>query len=197
MELLIFCPFVIFFGLFLILIIGVIIYGLRRREVRAQRWRLFASQTGLIFEPGGLGKGMRVSGDYRGHRVVLDTFSHDTGYSAGSHSYPYTRISIGITNPANLDFNIQEKRLLLPPRDVFQIGDEQVDKRFTLSGRSQENTRDIFSDINIRHRILQTRSFNVEVQGPQLVFSRPGIETNLDYLIFLLDLMCDLTDYIG
>ena len=43
MELLIFCPFVIFFGLFLILIIGVIIYGLRRGEVRAQRWRLFAS----------------------------------------------------------------------------------------------------------------------------------------------------------
>ena len=197
MELLIFCPFVIFFGLFLILIIGVIIYGLRRREVRAQRWRLFASKTGLIFEPGGLGKEMRVSGDYRSHRVVLDTFSHDTGYGAGSHSYPYTRISIGITNPANLDFNIQEKRLLLPPRDVFQIGDEQVDKRFTLSGRSQENTRDIFSDINFRHRILQTRSFNVEVQGLQLVFSRPGIEANLDYLIFLLDLMCDLTDYIG
>lgn len=43
MELLIFCLFVIFFGLFLILIIGLIMYGLRLSEMRMERWRLFAS----------------------------------------------------------------------------------------------------------------------------------------------------------
>jgi len=197
MELLIFCPFVIFFGLFLILIIGVIIYGLRRREVRAQRWRLFASQTGLIFEPGGIGKEMRVSGNYRGHRVVLDTFSHHTGYSRGSHNYPYTRINIEITNRTNIELKIQEKKLLFLPKNTLEIGDEQIDKRFTISGQSSEVASGIFADPNLRQRILQARSFNVEVQGPQLVFSRPSIETNLDYLVFLLDLMCDLANYIG
>ena len=197
MELLIFCPFVIFFGLFLILIIGVIIYGLRRGEARAQRWRLFASQTGLIFEPGGLGKEMRVSGNYRGHRVVLDTFSHDTGYSAGSHSYPYTRINIEITNRTNIELRIQEKKLLFLPKNTLEIGNEQIDKRYTISGQSSEVARGIFADPNLRQRILQAHSFNVEVNSSQLIFSQPGIETNLDYLVFLLDLMCDLTDYIG
>lgn len=146
MELLIFCPFVIFFGLFLILIIGVIIHGLQRGEVRAQRWQLFASQTGLIFEPGGLGKEIRVSGNYRGFRVVLDTFTHHTGYSRGSHNYPYTRIKIEITNRANIELKIQEKKLFFLLKNTLQIGDEQIDKRFTISGQSPEVVKGIFTD---------------------------------------------------
>ena len=195
MELLIFCPFVIFFSLFIILAIGIILYGIQRSQVRTERWQLFASQTGLIFEAGGLVKEMRVSGNYRGYQVLIDTFSHHTGYST-SHSYPYTRISITITNAMSVDLKIQKNRPLFLSKDTFQINDSQIDQLFIFSGSSYEMARNIFTDINLRHRILQTRSLNLEIAGQNLIYTHPGVEKDVDRLIFLLELMCDLAKYV-
>jgi len=195
MELMIFCPFAAFFSIFVLLIIGLIAYGIQQNQTRNKHWQVFASRSGLTFEAGGLGKAMQISGVYFGYQVVLDTFSHHIGYSPG-RSYYYTRVKVFLVKEAIIDLKIQEKHtFLIHKGDTLKTGDEQIDRRFSISGRSGELAQSIFINFDLRQRILQARSFNIEISGQCLTFTQPGIEKDVDYLTYLLDLLCDLASF--
>jgi hypothetical protein len=168
-----------------------------RWRVRLRAWSELAARSGLSLEPGNLFSPPRVSGAYRGHHLRLDTFSRGTSKNRTT----YTRIVVHLDNRAGV-------RLALYQEDVFnkigkmfgqkdvQTGDEEIDRRFMIRCEPEMFAARLFTSINLRSKLLQARSLNLSVEGPELYFEQRGAETNGEYLQFLFDMLIDLAEFV-
>jgi hypothetical protein len=184
-------PFLIVVGV--LVLFAVLAY--LRRLARQQAWSELAARTGLTFEPGGLFSPMRITGTYRGHPLTLDTFTR----RSGKNSTTYTRIMLSVNNPSALTLAIYDENVLskvgkaLGMQDI-QVGDDELDRRFTIKGQPEPVIAGLLTSIGLRQKLLEARSLHVDVKDRELHFEQRGAESNADHLQFLFDLLSDLAE---
>jgi hypothetical protein len=163
------------------------------RQSRRRAWSKLAARTGLAFEPGRFWRTPTVTGTYRGHALTLDTFTRDSGHSSTRD----TRIILFVNNRANLYLALYEKTIVskiskfLGMQDI-QIGDDEFDRRFMIKGRPEDNVMRLLGDSALHTKIMDARSFNVEVDGRELHFEERYVNLDLDYVQSLFDLLTDI-----
>jgi hypothetical protein len=181
----------------LISVAGLVIWYLRL-AARRLAWSEVASRANLAFDPGNLwGTGSKVSGIYRGHELVLDTFSTYTGKSRTE----YTRVTLTTSNPSGMQLEIFKEGLLgklgktLGMKDI-QVGDAEIDQNFIIRGQPENQVARLFTAIGLRQRLLETRSLNIKLAGNRLNYQRRGIENDETTLINIFDLLAEMADQI-
>ena len=184
-------PFLLVVGM--LVIFAVLAY--LRRQTRQQAWSELAVRTSLTFEPGALFSPMRVTGTYRGRPLALDTYTR----SSGKSSTTYTRIRMSVNNPSALSLAIYDENVLsklgkvLGMQDI-QVGDDELDRRFTFKGRPEPVLASLLTSAGLRQKLLEARSVHVEANGQEVYWQHRGAESNADYLQFLFDLLSDLAE---
>jgi len=168
-----------------------------RLQARRRAWDALASSMGLTLEPGSFFTSPRVTGTYRRHMLTLDTFSRGSSKSRTT----YTRIVVFVDNRANLYLALYEEGVFSKIGKFFgqedvQIGEEEIDRRFIIKSRPETFAARLVTSINLRSKLLQARSINVEVDGRELYYEQRGTETDADYLRFLLDMLMDLAEFV-
>ncbi len=183
----------LFFVGVLALVLGAIYFS---RQAQRKAWGELAARTGLTFEPGSfLGGGARVTGAYHNHPLTLDTFTRGSGKSRTT----YTRIVLFVDNPANIYLALYQESVFSKigkffGMQDFQIGDEEVDRRFIIKSKPESFAASLFTSISLRQQLLQARVLNVEVDGRELTFEQVGLLNDVEYLKFLFDLLCQLAE---
>lgn len=169
-----------------------------RYQARQRAWSELAARTGLTLEPAGfLGLRLCVTGDYRGHTLTLDTFTR----SSGKNSTTYTRIVLSVNNTASLRLALYEENILSPlgkalgVQDI-QVGDAELDRRFMIKGQPEDVIVSLLTFGGLRDKLLQARSLNLKVEGQELHFEKRGVESDVDRLQFLFDLLSELAEAI-
>ena len=174
-----------------------------RRSVRNYRsgWQELASRTGLIFTPGGclrLYGDERVHGLYRGRPLRLDT----SGDSTLESLMEDTRIRVAVRNTGGAHFSLSPPMLpalarRFPPKEQVLLGDAEFDQGFLLRGRPAEFVAAVLAPEDLRQRLLQLRSgTGLVLRAEDLLLQRHGLEQDVEYLHFVLDLLCDLAERI-
>ncbi len=173
----------------------VLVLNYTSRQARLKAWGELAGNTGLTCESGGVFSPIRVTGTYRGHGLILDTFTR----SSGKNSQTYTRILLSANNPSNLALAIYEEGVMskvgkaLGMQDI-QVGDADLDRRFIVKGRPEDAVVNLFAFGNLRQRLLDARSLNLTLNGDQVRFEARGVELDIGRLQSLFDLMSELAD---
>ncbi len=181
---------VLFVVVVFVLALGGSYYSLQSRR---RAWNELANRTGLTFEPGSFWRTPTVTGTYRGHALTLDTFTRDSGHSSTRD----TRIILFVNNRANLYLALYEKTIVskiskfLGMQDI-QVGDDEFDRRFMIKGRPEDNVMRLLGDSALHTKIMDARSFNVEVDGRELHFEERYVNLDLDYVQSLFDLLTDI-----
>jgi hypothetical protein len=185
---------ILVFAAVIAIVLVVNYYG---RQSRLRAWGELASNTGLTCESGGFFSPIRVTGMYRGHGLVLDTFTR----SSGKSSQTYTRIVLSANNPSDLSLAIYEEGVMskigkaLGMQDI-QLGDADLDQRFIIKGRPEEAIVNLLAFGSLRQKLLDARSLNLALDGQQVHFEERGVELDIGRLQFLFDLMSDLAEAI-
>ena len=111
----------------------------------------------------------------------------------------YTRIRMSVNNPSALSLAIYDENVLsklgkvLGMQDI-QVGDDELDRRFTFKGKPEPVITGLLTSIGLRQKLLEARSVNVEVKGQEVCWRQRGEESNADNLQFLFDLLSDLAE---
>lgn len=168
-------------------------YWSRQRHNRA--WEDFATRTGLAFEPGGLLGAPRVRGAYRGHSLLVDTYTVHHGKS----STTYTRIALGLNRPGGLSLTLYNEGVfsqlgkLLGGQDI-QTGDAELDRRFIIRGQPEQALRTLFVTGGWTQKLQAARAVHIEVDSQSVRFRTTGVIRDADYLQSLLDMLGALAD---
>ena len=184
---------VLFFAGIFALVFGALYFT---RQAQQKAWGELAARTGLTFEPGGFfGPVPRVTGAYRSHSLTLDTFTR----GSGKHRHTYTRIVLFVNNQANVYLALYQEGVFSKIGKFFgmqdiQVGDEEVDRKFIIKSKPENYAASLFTSISLRDQLLKTRTLNVEVDGRELTFEQMGLLTDVEYLKFLFDLLCQLAE---
>ena len=182
--------------LILVVLVVVAVIAFLRYQTRRRAWSELAMRTGLTLESAGfLGLSQRVTGAYRGRALTLDTFTR----RSGEHSTTYTRIVVPVNNASSLRLTLYEQGLLseigklLGAQDI-QTGDPELDRRFIIKGQPEDVIVRLLTSGGLYDKLLQARSLNLRVEGGQVRFEKRNIESDVDYLQSLFDLLSDLAE---
>ncbi len=164
------------------------------RQAQNHAWGDLASQLGLTLETGGSFLAFpKVTGNYRGHDLVLDTFTR--GY--GKQRRTYTRIVMTINNPANVQLSLYDENVFsrvaqaLGSKDI-QVDDPEIDRRFRIQGQPEEAVKLLFESGMLREQLLDLKALDLGLDGTSLRYSRQGIEKGIERLQNVLNLMGEL-----
>jgi hypothetical protein len=183
-------------ALFLVALVVIAVIVFLRYQARRRAWGELAMRTGLTCEPAGfLGLSQRVTGAYRGRALTLDTFTR----RSGEHSTTYTRIVVPVNNASSLRLELYEQGLLseigklLGAQDI-QTGDQELDRRFIIKGQPEDAIVRLLTSGGLYDKLLQARSLNLRVDGGQVRWEKRNVESDVDYLQSLFDLLSDLAE---
>ncbi len=177
----------------MVFFVGVFGWIFLSRRARDKAWRELAESAGLTFEPGGFLGSPRVTGTYRGHTLTLDTFTRGTGKSR----QVYTRIVLFVNNQENAYLALYQEGVFSKIGKFFgmqdiQVGDEDLDRKFIIKSRPENFAASLLLIGNLRQRLLESGSLNIELDGRELHFERIGVLTNQENLRSVFDLLSDL-----
>jgi hypothetical protein len=189
-----FCaPFLVFTA---IVVIIVVIARVANKN-KEQAWRELAARLRIDYEPGKLFKRAAISGRLRGRSLRMYTHSSGTSQSRTT----YTRIDLALDNPENKFFSLGPEGLLsqigeaLGAQDIT-TGDLQFDQRFVVKARPPEVAKRSLYDAMLRDRLSQAHAMRVTTHGPILRHTKLGVETDVDYSLWLIELLLDLAEAI-
>jgi len=187
-------PWLLILAMFAFLAIFIAVaYWSRQRHNRA--WEDFATRTGLAFEPGRLLGAPRVQGSYRGHSLLVDTYTVHHGKS----STTYTRIALGLNRPTGLALILYNEGVfaklgkILGGQDI-QTGDAELDERFVIKGQPEQAIRTLFVTGGWTQKLHGARAVHIEVDAQSVRFRTTGVIRDVDYLQSLLDMLGTLAD---
>lgn len=183
----------IFFAAFaLLILVPVVSYLLLQSARRA--WEELAARLGMAYTPGNLfGKGLSLSGSYRGQQITADIFTRYTG----SKLRTYTRIVLFLKQAAPLDLEIYSENLfnkvgkLLRSQDIH-TGDEEIDRRFIIKGQPEEDVKRLLLAYDLRQKLAEAPALHLKLHGQEIYYEKRGFETNENKLLALFDLMTGL-----
>jgi len=191
------CPILSFLGIATLAILLVIAYTMRSKREQETAWEKLASRTGLTYEPGAFIKRPYLVGEFQNIPMRIDIHFHTTGFKSSLSSFPYTCLRIALQNHHNMSFSIKEKhRMPLFAKAGAPIRDPEVDARFSIRSEPPWLASEFFGYTNLRQSFLSARSFEIQLAGDELCFEEPGIDKDVDYLIWLLHLLCEVATFI-
>ena len=166
---------------------------------KEQVWKELANKTGLTCQVHGfilVGYSVEVTGVYRGHRLTLSTFKQGKG------QVPSTEIEMRVDNEVGASlrlrgpFNQADAKQDVVVKELFQATDSREfgnEQRFFIRSRPIHLVTNIFSDQPLYNNLLELPEMvNIELQENKLRFDQLGVLEDVDYLIFLFDLLTDL-----
>jgi hypothetical protein len=185
----------LFMGGIVALVVGIAYFS---RQARLRAWGELASRLGLTLEPGSFFVSPRVTGTYRGRPLTLHTFTR----GSGRHRHTYTRVHIGLENPAGIRFAVYQEGVFSAIGKLFgmqdvQIGDEELDRRFVIKSQPESFAASLVTSISLRGKLLQARSVNIEVEGGEVTHTQHGVLMDVEYLRFVFELLCEVADFVG
>jgi hypothetical protein len=177
-------------GLFFVGVIAMLYFSRRAHE---KAWRELAESTGLTYESGGFLGSPLVTGTYRGHQLTLDTFTRGTGKSRQT----YTRMVLFVNNQTNAYLALYQESVFSKVGKFFgmqdvQVGDEDFDRRFIIKSRPENYVSGLLMTGDLRQKLLEARSVNIELDGRELHFEQLGFLTKQEYLRSVFDLLSDV-----
>jgi hypothetical protein len=184
----------ILFIAIIVLLFLTLVKGLNRPPARQHPWVVLAARSGLSFDPGRLlGVGPNITGKYHGHDLFLRTLTR------GSKNKVYTHIMMDITNTSNLylllyDEDTQSKIANRLGACQVKSGDDTFDDRFVAIGQPVTLAVNFLSNANLREKLLQARLLNIEIYDQHLHYERIDEETDVNYLIYLFDLLDEIAE---
>jgi hypothetical protein len=186
----------ILFIALILLLFFTLVKGINKTPARQHPWVDLAARSGLSYDPGKLlGVGPNLTGKYRGHELFLRTLTR------GSKNKIYTHILMDITNKSNLylllyDEETQSKIAHRLGAREIKSGDDSFDERFVIVGQPVSLAVNLLSNANLREKLLQARLLNIEIFDQHLHYERIDEETDINYLIFLFDLLDEIAEYV-
>jgi hypothetical protein len=184
----------ILFIAIIILLFLILVKGISRPPARQHPWIDLAARSGLSFDPGRLlGVGPNVTGKYHRHDLFLRTLTR------GSKNKVYTHILMDISNKSNLylllyDEDTQSKIANRLGARPIKSGDDTFDERFVAIGQPTNLAVNLLSNANLREKLLQARLLNIEIFDQHLHYERIDEETDINYLLFLFDLLDEIAE---
>lgn len=170
---------------------------------KEQVWTELANKTGLTCQVHGfilVGYSVEVSGVYRGHKLALSTFKQGKG------QVPSTEIEMQVDNEAGASlrlrgpFNKTDAKQDVVVKELFQTTDAHEfgsEQRFFIRSKPIHLVTNIFGDKPLYKNLLELPEMvNIELQENKLRFDQLGILQNVDYLIFLFNLLTGLAQII-
>jgi hypothetical protein len=167
-------------------------YFIRKSQVKA--WSELAAQTGLSCEKGNFLSPIRVTGKYRDHNLVMETFR-----SGGKNSDTCTRIIVSVNNIASLRLTLTEENILtkigkqIGGQDI-QTGNDPIDKRFIIRGQPEVKILQLLNSNNLQQKLLSIQFLMIEVIGGEIRYEQHIFEKNASRLQRLFDLLCTLAE---
>ncbi len=162
-------------------------------------WTELANRTGLTCQVHGfilVGYSVEVHGVYRGHNLVLSTFKQGKG------QVPSKEIELQVDNESGASlrlrgpFNQADAKQDVVVKELFQATDAREfgnEQRFFIRSQPIHLVTNIFSNKPLYNNLLKLPEMvNIELQKNELRFDQLGILQDVDYLIFLFDLLTDL-----
>ena len=166
-------------------------------------WTELANKTGLTCQVHGFilaGYSVEVSGVYRGHKLVLSTFKQGKG------QVPSTEIEMQVDNKAGASlrlrgpFNQTDAKQDVVVKELFQATDAHEfgsEQRFFIRSKPIHLVTNIFSNKPLYSNLLELPEMvNIELQENKLRFDQLGVLQDVNYLVFLFDLLTDLAQVI-
>jgi hypothetical protein len=184
---------ILFIALILLLFFS-LVKGINKAPARQHPWVDLAERSRLSYDPGKLlGVGPNVTGKYRGHELFLRTLTR------GKKNIIYTHIMMDITNKSNLylllyDEETQSKIAHRLGAREIRSGDDSFDERFVIVGQPESLAVNLLSNVILREKLLQARLLNIEIFDQHLHYERIDEETDVNYLIFLFDLLDEIAE---
>lgn len=165
--------------------------GLRR----AHCWRELAVRTRLTYHDGDAFQAAHVAGRYHNRLVRLE--------SEGLFKPGFTRIQLGIYNPSNLEFRINERGLAGEIGYLLGLGIKTgysiFDRRVSLRGRPKDFVVTLFGSASVRHRLMEANGLDINIRLAQGELEWRLLGWNrldVNYLLYAFNLLSSLADRI-
>ena len=176
------------------------------RPSKEEIWRKLCGLVGgVVIQNQDLGS-TKLEVHHKQWTITLDTFTE----LIGENEETYTRLRAPFVNNDGFRFTIYRKgffslfRKLLGMKNVL-IGDPVFDDAFVIDGNNELILRELFSDLNIRHRIEQQPKIYLSVwhdegwfqpqfpEGVDELYLRvPGIVSDIEQLKSLYELFAEV-----
>lgn len=186
-------PFQISALLLLGMLFVIILLHLHSRQEQA--WQEIASVAGMTLLPptvvDGERKPWRVSGVFRGRKLVMDTVTRLVGSAEFSRPAVYTRITGDVQNKVGGSFEI-ERRLLFGASNPHV--DPGFDRRFVVSSHPGDFAARIFKCPKVRGQLLRADFLGAGLKIDKLQFAMLGVKTDIQAAISMFHLVCNIAE---
>ncbi|MDY6865197.1 MAG: DUF3137 domain-containing protein [Halobacteriota archaeon] len=150
-----------------------------------EEWKLFAGNHSLDFDPGSTFKTPKVEGSYRGHNVILDTYT----VSTGQVTVVYTRLKVDLKNNKRVSLRVYHEGFFskigkrLGMQDI-ETKNSEFDGMYVVKGNDEIEVLSIL-DSSVQSKILSLREpgkFNMTLKDGSLIYEESGISTDIELL---------------
>lgn len=193
-------------GWVLLAVVGIVFLAVHyfQRQAQVQAWDELAMRTGLECDRGKFfWKPVRVTGNYHGRALVLDTFQRRSGKS----SRTYTRVVLSVKNSSELHLTLFEGGILgkieewMGYSDI-QVGNGEIDRRYRIRGHPEAEVVRVLGSQNVQQKLLPVTSVKIEL-GEGNVYSEKygviyaeiyGLEQNMGKLMSVFELLSGIAE---
>jgi hypothetical protein len=176
----------------------VILFSYRQRRARVRAWSELASQLGLVCDPGqNAGSQLAMRGDYQGHPLTMDTYTHTTGTGKNRHTHTYTRMVMEVNNPAGLLLELSREGLSdkigkrVGAQDI-ETGDPELDQRLVIRGQPEEAVKRVLTSAALRQPLLSISPLDLRLENGEIRYKKSGMEKDKERLRGVFDLLSGL-----
>ena len=177
---------------------AVLLFTYLQQRARVRAWSELASELGLVCKPGrNAWSQVAVQGDYQGHALTMDAYTHTTGTGKSRHSETFTRIVMPVNSPAGLRLELSREGLFakvgkrLGAQDI-QTGDPEIDQRLVIKGQPEEMVRRVLTSGSLRQQLLSASSLDLTLENGEIRYRKPGVERDGERLRSTFDLLSAL-----
>jgi hypothetical protein len=189
------------------ILIALIFQHFNQNRPRDDEWRELAHRLGLDFSEL-LGGDRMVDGYYRKYEVGVYTAQVDirnnepAAYLNLIQRHRSTCVVVVFEHPLSetklslsRETQIAKVGKLLLGEDVL-VGDAAFDEHYLVRSKPEELAKRVFSNPDIRRRLLEADYPALSFDGKELKWMRAGVVKDIDLLQRILDLLCNIADAI-
>lgn len=167
---------------------------LQKAHLRWSPWNTIAKTLNLGFNLD-KGKSMlpQLLGLHKNHKFKIEPLIERVGNSVFVNYY--TKIELTISNPNNVYFYFKDKELLDSSNSFFHssvdsVGEDmRIQKRFLIKSNPERFATHFLKEQKLLEAFLMIRPFSIEVMDNSVIFILRDIETNVDYMRILMDML--------
>lgn len=196
------------FAIAIVVIVAFLVFDLYQRFYRpvaaTKSWAELAERTGLHFQPPGgpwsNRSPARVTGNYRGYEVKLDTTRQLAGPVDDGIATYRTRLVLTMNQPISGSLSLKHRWFFL--RGILRseeqsVGDAQFDQRFIIRSHPQDYAARLFATQALRRRFLAEKSLrDFSLSNLGVRFEMAGIEDDVKKLHAQLNLIADVVQMV-